>query len=152
MWGLGVVKWNAYRINSTSDYEGYWGASVLCRAREKWDERHHKRAVNYIKDELASFNFSPDNEISIWAWGCCFISGVFNKIYSTIIYWVFLNARPWTWGWKYTEEWATVAVLGKIPVCKGKGIEYIVLQTSWRRYDLSQIWRKGKDSPSRNSC
>lgn len=33
--------------------------------RKKGDERTHKRAVNYFKDELASFNFSPDNEISI---------------------------------------------------------------------------------------
>lgn len=38
---------------------------MLCRAGEKWEERPHKRVVNYFKDELASFNSSPDNEISI---------------------------------------------------------------------------------------
>lgn len=117
IWDLRAVKWNAYGINSTSDYEGYWRASVLCRAGEKWEERPHKRVVNYFKDELASFNSSPDNEISIWAWGCCIISGISNKIYSTIIFWVLLCASPWARGWRFTEWWAAVTLHGEVCVC-----------------------------------
>lgn len=32
------------------------------------------------------------------------ISGVFNKIYSTVIYQVLLCARPWAGAWRHSEE------------------------------------------------
>lgn len=137
--GLGTIKWNAYRMNTTSDYEGYLRASMLCRAREKWDKKPHKRAVNYFKDELASFNSSPDNEISIWAWGCCIISGIFNKIYSTVTYWVPFCVRPWAQGYGYRQEW--------VKKKKGKGNSVHRLVEIWLEQGFPG-WENSQDRDS----